>query len=256
MVDLLQRIGELISVIDERVERERKTKELGTLADKFVSVNEKLNDLAWACRFAIGISENDDLFSLFEEMKNKYKTFRKHLVGLWGEQPDKIDILEPTEFYEPLEDLLKHCRNLELQVQKVLRTTLESVESVYNLANTLSIIPDIEIDSHVFENAANFLREVGSDARDIAEFVKKDEKVCSQKIKEWKSIKLILKKEQEKLNLRTVHGKKLSDKTREFLSRFVEDNCEIDFEFVDSDIVNELKEKLPGLCKKLRVRIG
>jgi hypothetical protein len=256
MVDLLQRIDELISVIDERMERERKTKELETLADKFVSVNEKLNDLSWACKFAMEISENDDLFSLFEGMKKKYKTFRKHLVDLWGEHPDKIDILEPEEFYEPIEDLLKYCRNLELQVQKVLRTKSEWVESVYNLANTLSIIPDIEIDSHVFENAVNFLREVGSDAHDIAEFVKRDEKVCSQKIKEWKSIKSMLKKEQEKLNLNAVHGKRLSNKTREFLGRFINDNCEIDFEFLDGDIVDELKEKLPGLCKKLRVRIS
>ncbi|MEM7825219.1 MAG: hypothetical protein QXO27_04575, partial [Candidatus Aenigmatarchaeota archaeon] len=146
-------------------------------------------------------------------------------------------------------------RNVESKVEEILRIEIDSKKSLSDLAKTLSVIPDIEIDFSVFESAFNFLKKAGSDVQDLADFVKKDKNICNQKINEWKLIEATLKEEQKKFNLETVNGKKISEKTQEFLKKFINNNCNVEFKFLDSDVVNELKENLPGFCNRLRVRL-
>jgi tetratricopeptide (TPR) repeat protein len=256
MIDLLQRIDKINSILDEIAEREQKANEFRKLTQKFASLNEKLVDLAWACPFVIEISEKEDLSFPFKEMKEKYEDFRKDIVKWWGDPPDKIDILEPSAYYERIDELLESCEKLESEVQEALNVTKNSIDSKYELAKTLSKIPDMEIDFRIFEKAIDFLLQIGKNAHSIAQFVKWNKKIFSKKLEEWKSIISQIKKEQEKLSLKKVHDKTISDKTGEFIKKFMENDCEIDFDFLDSEIVNELKEKLPGLCRKLKVMMG
>jgi hypothetical protein len=256
MATLLQRIENIASVVDERIERERKAKELKKMVEKFVLVNEELTNIVWACRFVLGISRDSELQSLFEKVRDNYEVLRGPLVALWGESPEKISILEPAEFYEPLEGIVKVCQEVETKVQEILREKMGQVRATYALAESLSIIPDIKINFQCFKEAINFLSDVGSSASSIAEFVGRDRKLCEREIRRWNSISAKLAGEQEKLDLQNVKGKKLLRKTLNFLNQFVKNNGEANFESLSGDIVDELKSKFPELSKKLKVSVS
>jgi len=256
MATFLQRVKSITSVIDERIERERKANELKKLCEKFVLVNEELTNIIWACRFVLGISEDSELQSLFNITRDRYESLRESLISLWGENPDKIDILEPTELYEPLDEIMRMCQQSEIKMNEILRQNMEKIKATHVLAESLSIIPDIRIDFQIFMEAKSFLSKAGSSAASVAEHVERDKKLCEKKIKEWHSLSAKLSKEQAKLDLQNVKGKKLTSETLSFLTQFVKNNGEADFESINGEVVDELKSKFPELCKKLRVSMS
>ena len=255
MATLIQRIETLVTNIKERMEREKKAKELKQLVDDLYIINEELSKVIWTSKFALGVSGDQELLSLFEKVRGEYESLRGVLYDLWGEKPEKIDILEPSEFSEPLKALRSAFGKLETQALSVLSDKLRDAKSRYTIAKSFSIIPDIKIDLEVFENARNFLDNAGHTVYEIAEFVKRDKKLLGERLRVWKSIETRIAVEEKKLDIRNLKGKKLSGKTLTFLNDFVENMGEASFESLSGDIVNELKSNFPELSRKLRVSI-
>jgi len=252
----IKQIEEIMSEIDEKIEREKKTRELSKLVNKFVLANEKLNDIILACQFVLEISKNNKLRSTFEKLKDDYENLRSSLIDLWGENPDKVEILEPLELYEPLDKIIATCNLLETEIQEILRQMRKEVKNAQELANSLSIIPDVNIDLQIFEKTNAFLLEVGLNTADIADFIERSKKVCIEKIKKWNSLLKKLKKEEKKLDFRSIKGKKISNETLAFLQKFIDNRGEVDFKDLNGKIVDELKMEFPQLCKKLKVSIS
>ena len=255
MVTLIQRIETLVTSIKERMEREKKAKELKKLVDDLYLINEEISRFIWASKFVLGVSGDPEFLSLFAKARSEYESLRETLVGLWGEKPEKIDILEPSEFLEPLKALRSAFGELEIEACEVLRNKLAVAKSRHTIAESFSIIPDIKIDLEVFEKAINFLNNSGYAVYDIAEFVKRDKTTLDHRLKVWKSIEKRIAVEEQKLDIRNLKGKKLSEKTLTFLKNFVENRGKASFESLSGSIVDELKSSFPELSRKLRVSI-
>jgi len=63
-------------------------------------------------------------------------------------------------------------------------------------------------------------------------------------------------KESEKLDLRRIKGKVLSNDTLNFLLQFIENSGEAKFEALNGNIVSEIKKEFPELTKKLKVNLS
>jgi len=255
MASFLQRIEDIISAIDEKIERERKTEELKKAVEQWILVNNKLEDVAWASRFMLEVCRTSDLESLFEEVKEKYEDFKENLVELWGESPENLDIYEPSELIEGLKEILNVCQKMERKIQETLQMMKKEIKSKQELAESFSIIPDIKVDFRIFKEASNFLSKMGLNVSNIAYFVGRNSETCAEKIKQWKNLQKKISNESEKLDLRRVKGKALSNDTLNFLLQFIENNGEAEFEVLNGKIVNEIKKEFPELSKKLKVSL-
>ena len=256
MRSLLQRIEDVISAIDEKIERERKTEELKKAVEQWILLNNKLEEVTWASRFMLEVYQIPELESLFKEVKEKYEDFKGTLIELWGENPEKLDISEPSELIEGLKEMLNVCQKMERKIQETLQKLKKEIQSKQELAESFSIIPDIELDLQVFREASNFLSKIGSNASDIANFVGKKNQICAEKIRQWKKMQRKLLKESEKLDLRRIKGKVLSNDTLNFLLQFIENSGEAKFEALNGNIVSEIKKEFPELTKKLKVNLS
>jgi len=255
MASFLQRIEDIISAIDEKIERERKTEELKKAVERWILVNNKLEDVAWASRFMLEVYPTSDLESFFKKLKEKYEDFKKNLVELWGKSPEKLDISEPSELIGGLEEMLNACQDMERKIQETLQMMEKEIRSKQELAKSFSIIPDIKVDFQIFKEASNFLSKMGLNVSDIANFVRRNSETCAEKIEQWKALQKKISDESEKLDLRRIKGKALSDDTLNFLLQLIENNGEAKFEVLSGKIVNEIKREFPELSKKLKVNL-
>jgi len=254
---LLQRIKNLTADIDETTARERQTKELKRLIGCFLLVNEEMPGIILACQFVLEISGDAKLLSLFEKTRKKYETLRESLISLWSENPQKIDISQLTISYKSLNELMNASRELETEALETFHQKIEDVTAECSLANSFSIIPDIELDLKVFEDAKNFLSNAGRSVWEISEFcasahLESTKKGLKKRVKTWNSILRKLEIEKRKFNLQNM-GKKLSSQTISFLKDFVESRGVVSFESLSGGIVEELKSKFPELSRELRV---
>jgi len=245
-----------MSAIDEKIERERKTEELKKTVEQWILVNNKLGDVAWASRFMLGAYQTPELESLFKRVKEKYEDFKENLVELWGESPENLDISEPSELIEGLKEMLNTCQDMERKIQETLQMMKKEIKSKQELAESFSIIPDIRLNFQIFREASDFLSKLGPNVSDIAKFVGRNSETCAEKIKEWKALQKRISDESEKLDLRRLKGKTLSDDTLNFLLQFIKNNGEAKFEVLSGNIVNEIKKEFPELSKKLKVNLS
>ncbi|MEM2111080.1 MAG: hypothetical protein QXX08_04285 [Candidatus Bathyarchaeia archaeon] len=255
METLVERVESLIEKIDQKAKVNEKTQQLRGLVGDFILVNKELSNVVLASHFVMTVSKDTSLNTAFNKLRSEYQDLRNALVDLWGEHPERIDTSEPAEFKEPLSQLLKDCQELETKMLNVLRRMQQETSSLCSLAKSFSIIPDIEINLKAFEDAKNFLENAGHDTNSIVQFLRESRDGYNERIKTWNSIAEIVEKQKKKLDLQNIKGGKLSKKTIDFLSRFINNRGEIDFDSLNPEVVDELKSKFPELSKKLRVII-
>lgn len=256
MPKILQRIESLVTGIDEKIERERKAHDLKKLIFDFSQLNKEMTRVAWANLFVMGLTGTPKLKSLFDNAKRNYENFEKKLVGLWGENPGKIDILEPSEFFESINALFKAFRELEAEILSVYKSKTSDAHKKCTLAKNFSIIPDMDIDLEVFERARNFLVNAGPTVWNIADFVNRNKEKLKERVQVWTSITKKIAVEEKKFDFQNIQGKKLSTETQNVLTEFVKNSGEAKFEDFSGIVVDELNSNFPELSKILRVSIS
>jgi len=256
MPKILQRIESLVTGIDEKIERERKAHDLKNLIFDFSRLNKEMTRIVWANLFVMGLTGTPKLKSLFENAKRNYENLEKKLVDLWGENPGKIDVLEPSEFFESINALFKAFNELEAEILSVYNSKKNDAHKKCALAKNFSIIPDMDINLEVFEKARNFLENAGPTVWNISDFVDRNKEKLREKIQMWTSITKKIAVEEKKFDFQNIQGKKLSTETQNILAEFVKNSGEAKFKDFSGVVVDELNANFPELSKILRVSIS
>jgi len=251
----VNRINQILKSINTRVRREEKAEQIDQMIKKLSHINLLLPEVKWAYQFMTKITDENAFATEYDEIKKSYQKLKNKFIKLKWEKLSKIDIIEPTPFFDLLDNIIGKCDKLGSKIGKVLRELKDEIRTSREMAISLRIIPEIKTNLQVFDDVLTFLNQVGETTRDVSNFVDKNNKVLNEKVKKWKKLQEQMSVEKEQLNLESIgESLDLSKATVTFLKNLI-DKKEAIFTSITGQVVEEIKKKFPDLSKRLIINV-
>lgn len=248
-------VDRILKDIDTRVRREKKAEEIDQMIKKLSHINFILPNAKWAYQFVSKVADESTFASEYTSVKDSYQKLKDKFTKLKWEKFSKIDIIEPSPFFNLLDVIIENCGKLENKIGKALRNLKDEIRASRRMADSLRIIPEIEINPQAFDDALTFLNRVGETTRDIANFLNKNNKILSKKVEEWEKLERRMSVENRRLNLESVGESLGLSKTTIAFLKSLRDEREAIFASVTGQVVEEIKKKFPDLSKRLIISV-
>jgi hypothetical protein len=253
MISLQKKLENVSDIIDQRAEREQKDEELRNLSDQLLEINKKINGVLIPGKFYSDLDTGEkDFDERFKPALNMYFNIQNEIVKEWGEKPDKIDLLDPKELKEGLDELATEITRLEDSLREHLKTTYDSVADEKRTAQAVAqILPDIKIDLDVFTNAQAYFQKFGQNPAALAGYLKISGK-RSEKISTWKSHLIAVRTQHDQLDFKK--SANLSNEAAVFLDTLIKTK-RVWFKDLPPSVVTEINTTFPELSQKLTIRV-
>jgi hypothetical protein len=249
------RVDRILKDIDTRVRREKKAEEIDQMIKKLSHINLMLPNAKWAYQFVSKITDESTFAGEYTSVKDSYQKLKDKFTKLKWKKISKIDIIEPSPFFNLLDVIIENCGKLENKIGKVLTDLKGEISASRRMAESLRIIPEIKINPQAFDDALSFLNRVGETTRDIANFVDENNDILSEKVEKWKELEKRMAVENKSLNLESIgESLGLSKATIAFL-KSLRDEREAILASVTGLVVEEIKKKFPDLSKRLIISV-
>jgi hypothetical protein len=253
MTTLQEKLENILKMINEGKEREVRDLELRDLINQFHDINKKIENVLIPGKFYAEIDTGEkDYQDRFKPALNTYLGVRSEIVKEWGEEPDKIDLLDPKELKDGLQELSTELTKLEESLREHLSSTYTKINDEKKTAETISqILPDIKIDLAIFTNAQAYFQKYGRDPATLASYLNIPG-TQSKKIDEWKLQLKAVQTQHEKMDFRK--GANLSEEASVFLETLIRSK-RVRFSELPPAVVTEINTTFPELSQKLVVRV-
>lgn len=250
MSNYFGRINHLLTILGDREQREKKAEEIRKLSGDFDFLSKRMNRIIPNSKFILDLTKDEQLQYQYNQVKGEFQRLRAELIKIWGQNGEQIDVLEPREFSEVLDELEKLLNKLETSTPDVLNAKLREIEEEKRLAESFLLIPDIDVNMKPFVDAYNFLKNLRE--MDYSEFIRQSSALTRLHV--WQEIQKQRDIELPKMDFDNIDGVEISQKVREFIKEFLK-NKEVSFNYLDSSVLEEIKTKFPGLSSKLLVKL-
>jgi hypothetical protein len=253
MTTLQEKLENILRMINEGKEREERDQELRDLIDQFHDINKKIEGVLIPGKFYNDIDTGEKEYQeQFKPALNTYLGLQSEIVKEWGEQPDKIDLLDPKELKDGLQELSTKLTKLEDSLRERLSSTYTKIAEEKKTAETISqILSDIKIDLAIFTNAQAYFQKYGRDPATLASYLDIPG-TRSKKIDEWKLHLYAVQKQHEQMDFRK--GANLSEEASAFLETLIRSK-RVRFTELPPTVVTEINTAFPELSQKLVVRV-
>jgi hypothetical protein len=253
MTTLQEKLENILKMINEGKEREERDQELRDLIDQFHDINKKIESVLIPGKFYNDIDTSEKEYQeQFKPALNTYLGLQIEIVKEWGEQPDKIDLLDPKELKDGLQELSTELTKLEDSLREHLISTYTKIADEKRTAETISqILPDIKIDLTTFTNAQAYFQKFGRDPTTLASYLNIPG-MRSKKIDDWKHHLKAVQKQHEQMDFRK--DANLSEEASAFLETLIRSK-RVRFTELPPSVVTEINDTFPELSKKLIIRV-
>jgi hypothetical protein len=253
MTTLQKKLDKISDMIDQRAEREKRDEELRHLLDQLLDINKKIKGVLLPGKFYIDLGTGEMEFQeRFKPALNTYLGLQSEIVKEWGEKPNKIDLLDPKELKEGLQEFSTEISKLEDSLREHLRNTSDSVANEKKTAQTIAqILPDIKIDLDVFVNAQAYFQRFGQNPTVLASYLNASGK-RSEKISTWKNHLKAVHDQHDQMDFKK--STNLSDETATFLDTLIKSK-RVWFKDLSPSVLTEINTTFPELSQKLVVKV-
>jgi hypothetical protein len=253
MTRLQEKLEKISDMIDQRVEREQRDEDLRKLSDQLLEINKKIKGVLIPGKFYFDLDTGEkDFQERFKPVLTTYLGIQSEIVKEWGEKPDKIDLLDPTELKEGLIELSSELVKLEDSLRNHLTKINDMITDEKKTAQTISqILPDIKIDLEVFSNAQTYFQRFGQSPATLASYLIVSGK-RSDKISTWKNHIQSVSDQHDQMDFKKSAA--LSDEASTFLDTLIKSK-RVRFKDLSPSIVTEINNSFPELSQKLIIKV-